>query len=640
VDSPLDPGVSAMETAAERDVRMRLESTDIVGERLAALRDLFPEAFTEGKVDFEKLRMALGDHVETGRERYGLTWAGKADAMRAVQVPSTATLVPMREESVDWDNTQNVFIEGENLEVLKLLQKSYCGKVKMIYIDPPYNTGNEFIYPDDFRDSIGNYLRLTGQVSAEGRRLTTNTETSGRYHSNWLNMMYPRLFLARNLLRDDGIAFVSIDDHEVENLRGLMDEVFGEENFVASIIWQKVFAPKNTAQYFSEDHDYVVAYARRKDSWSPTLLARSSSAQDRYVNPDNDPRGPWSSSDLTARNYYGEAQYQVIGPTGKRFRPTVGSYWRVHLEKFKHFDADKRIWWGESGDNMPRLKRFLSEVKQGVVPQTLWKYQDVGHTQEAKQVLLEFVHFEHTENVLNSVKPPRLIQRMLQVATTPNDGDLILDFFAGSAVTAHATMLQNRSDGGNRRYICVQFPEPLPQPEPKLRTITDIGLERIRAVGKTMTTTDQGTLDLDAPPDTGFRFYRLATSNFKTWNADFGPVSEAAVTEQLRLHTDHVLPDRSQDDILFEILLKAGYPLSARVEATTLGSQTALAISEGNLIICLECPIQIETLRRAMARDPKPVQVICLDHAFEGNDQLKTNIVLEMEAQNIQFRTV
>ena len=631
MDSSLDAGVT---------VKMRLESSDTVAERLSALKEIFPEAFTEGKVDFEKLRLALGDHVETGRERYGLTWAGKADAMRAVQIPSMATLVPMREESVDWDTTQNVFIEGENLEVLKLLQKSYCGQVKMIYIDPPYNTGNEFIYPDNFRDSIGNYLRLSGQISGEGQRLATNTETGGRYHSNWLNMMYPRLFLAKNLLKDEGVIFVSIDDHEVENLRCLMDEVFGEENFVATVVWQKVFSPKNTAQYFSEDHDFVVVYARRKESWQPTLLPRSAEADDRYSNPDDDPRGQWTSGDLTARNYYSEGLYTVVGPTGKSFSPVVGRYWTIRESKFRELTSDNRIWWGPDKNSMPRLKRFLSEVKQGQVPQTLWKYQDVGHTQEAKQVLLEFVHFENTENVLNSVKPPRLVQRMLQIATSPNGGHVILDFFAGSAVTAHATVLQNGADGGNRRYICVQFPELLPTPEAKLRKITDIGLERIRSVGKAITAADHGTLTLDALPDTGFRYYCLATSNFKIWNTDYLASNEAAVAEQLRLHTDHVLPDRSQDDILFEILLKAGYPLTARVEPITVASQTVYAISDGNLIVCLESPIHIETLRGAMARDPKPVQVICLDHAFQGNDQLKTNILLEMEAQNIQFRTV
>lgn len=631
MDSSLDPGVT---------VKMPLASSDIVAERVSALREIFPEVFTEGKVDFEKLRLALGDHIETGRERYGLSWAGKADAMRAVQIPSTATLVPVREESVDWDTTQNVFIEGENLEVLKLLQKSYCGQVKMIYIDPPYNTGNEFIYPDNFRDSIGNYLRLSGQMSTEGQRLATNTETGGRYHSNWLNMMYPRLFLAKNLLSDEGGIFVSIDDHEAENLRCVMDEVFGEENFIATLIWERTFAPKNSAQFFSENHDYILFYARQSEIWRPLLLPRSEGADDRYSNPDNDSRGPWTSGPLTARNYYADARYEVTGPTGKVFTPPMGAYWRYSSQKLNQLNGDNRIWWGEDGGNTPRLKRFLSEVKQGMVPQTIWNHEDVGHTPEAKKELMENVRFEQTENVLNSVKPPRLIQRMLQIATSPSGRDIVVDFFAGSATTAHAVMLQNRADGGNRRYICVQFPEALPKPETALHTITDIGLERIRSVGKAVKSADQGTLSLDTLPDIGFRHYRLATSNFKIWNADYLAANEAAVAEQLRLHTDHVLPDRSQDDILFEILLKAGYPLTARVEPITLASQTMHAISDGNLIVCLESPIHIETLRAAMARDPKPVQVICLDHAFVGNDQLKTNILLEMGAQNIQFRTV
>lgn len=621
------------------NITMKLESSDILEQRIAALKDAFPEAFTEGKIDFEKLRLALGDQVETGRERYGLTWAGKAEAMRAVQIPSTATLVPDRSESVDWDTTKNVFIEGENLEILKLLQKSYCGKVKMIYIDPPYNTGGDFIYPDNYRDSVGNYLRLTGQISGEGQKLTTNTETSGRYHSNWLNMMYPRLFLARNLLREDGVIFISIDDHEVENLRCILDEIFGEENFVATVIWQKVFAPKNTAQFFSEDHDYIVVYGRAKERWQPTLLERSASAEDRYSNPDNDPRGSWSSSDLTARNYYSDAQYDVTGPTGKVFRPSVGSYWRVHIDKFKALNADGRVWWGETGANMPRLKRFLSEVKQGVVPQTLWKHQDVGHTQEAKQELLKQVSFEATENVLNSVKPPRLIQRMLQIATSPYEDQIILDFFAGSGSTAHAVVLQNAQDGGQRRFICVQFPEPLPKPESKLRNIANIATERMRSVGKSYVE-EQQNLELKSKPDAGFRFYRYSTSNFKTWNADYQLANASAIAEQLRLHTDHVLPDRFQEDVLFEILLKAGYVLTSRIERIGVAGQRAFSISDGNLIICLEAPIHAETLRCIIGLQPKPVQVICLDHAFEGNDQVKTNLKLEMQASGIEFRTV
>jgi adenine-specific DNA-methyltransferase len=621
------------------DTEMKLQSSDILEQRTAAFKDLFPEAFTEGKVDFEKLRLALGEQVRAGRERYGLTWAGKADAMRAVQIPSTATLVPVRDESVDWDTTKNVFIEGENLEVLKLLQKSYCGRVKMIYIDPPYNTGNEFIYLDDYRDSVGKYLRLTGQISGEGEKLTTNTETSGRYHSNWLNMMYPRLFLARNLLRDDGVIFVSIDDHEIQNLRCIMDEIFGEENFVTTVIWQKVFAPKNTAQHFSQDHDYVLVYGRNASSWVPEMLPRTDEANERYTNPDDDSRGPWAADNLTARNYYSLGQYEVTSPSGKTFSPPVGRYWAISHEKFKQLDIDNRIYWGPTKGNMPRLKRFLSEVKQGLVPQTLWLHDQVGHTQEAKQILVDHVAFGNTENVLNSVKPPRLIQRMIQIGTKPTESSIVLDFFAGSATTAHAVLLQNCADAGTRQFICVQFPEMLPKPEAKLRTIVDIGTERLRSLRNEFAD-KQHDLGLHRKPDIGFRLYRFTTSNFKTWNADYKLLIESAVAEQLRLHTDHVLPERSQEDILIEILLKAGYPLTSRINRIEVAGQHAFSISDGNLIICLATPIHPETLRAIIGLQPRPIQVICLDHGFEGNDQIKTNLKLEMESHGIEFRTV
>ena len=461
--------------------RIPLSSADVFGEREQKLKELFPEAFAEGEIDFERLRQALGDFVGEGRERYGLSWAGKADAIRAIQSPSVGTLLPRPDESINFDTTENLFIEGDNLEVLKLLQKSYYGKIKMIYIDPPYNTGNEFIYPDNFTEGLEDYLKYSGQAG-DGIKLSTNTETSGRYHSKWLDMMYPRLFLARNLLRRDGCIFVSIDDHEVHNLRLLLDEVFGAENFIASVIWQKVFSPKNSAKHLSEDHDYVLLYARDAEVWRPQLLPRSAESESRYTNLDDDERGVWSSSDLTARNYYGDGIYEVTGPTGKIFKPATGTYWRVSRAKFDELNSDKRIWWGEDGNNMPRLKRFLSEVKEGVVPQTLWKYQDVGHTQEAKKELVKYVQFNETVNVLNSVKPTRLIQRMLQIATTPNNNDLVLDFFSGSGATAHAVLKQNLEDEGNRRFIAIQLPHPLPEPEDNLKTIFDMGVSRLQSV--------------------------------------------------------------------------------------------------------------------------------------------------------------
>jgi len=357
-----------------------------------ALAELLPEAFSEGQLDIEALKRTLGEAVNDSGERYRLDWAGKSEAYKVLQTPSTATLRPQREHSVNFDSAQHVFIEGENLEVLKVLQKAYFGKVKLIYIDPPYNTGNDsFIYPDRFQESKEDYLKRINELEDDGTLMREgffrkNSRENGHYHSNWLNMMLPRLYIARNLLRDDGVIFISCDDNEVHNLRCLMNEVFGEENFIASVIWQKVFSPKNSAKYFSEDHDYVLVYTRHAEVWRPSLLPRTEEMESRYDNPDNDPRGPWTSGDMSARNYYGEGTYSITCPSGRIIDgPPPGTYWRVSPKKFKTLNEDKRIWWGDKGENTPRLKRFLSEVKQGRVPQTLWKYKEVGHTQEAKK---------------------------------------------------------------------------------------------------------------------------------------------------------------------------------------------------------------------------------------------------------------
>ncbi|MBU1666097.1 MAG: site-specific DNA-methyltransferase, partial [Gammaproteobacteria bacterium] len=376
------------------DTKLPLTSDNPTEALLAQLREQTPHVFSEGKVDWEKLKATLGEAIDARPERYGLTWAGKAEAFRAVQSPSVGTLLPMPEESVNFDSSENLIIEGDNLEVLKLLQKSYHGKVKMIYIDPPYDTGNEFIYPDNYREGLDDYLRYSGQVSEEGLKQSTNTETSGRFHSKWLSMMYPRLFMARNLLRDDGVIFVSIDDHEVHNLRMLMNEVFGEENFVASVIWQKNYAPKSSARHFSEDHDYVLVYAKYASTWMPNLLARTEEQNAVYRNTDNDPRGPWRPNNLSARNYYSKGMYSIRCPGGRVIEgPPTGRYWVVSEEKFREMDRDNRIYWGADGNNIPAPKIFLSEVKQGRVPQTLWFYDDVGHTQEAKKDLISLVAF-------------------------------------------------------------------------------------------------------------------------------------------------------------------------------------------------------------------------------------------------------
>jgi len=621
------------------ETRLPLNSLSPNADRLAELKSLFPEAFAEGKIDFDRLKQALGETVQTDRERYGLNWAGKTNAIHALQSLSVGTLKPDRKESVNFDTTENLIIEGDNLEVLKLLQKSYFGKVKMIYIDPPYNTGNEFIYPDNFREGLEDYLKYSGQLSAEGTATTSNKETDGRYHSNWLSMMYPRLFLAKNLLRDDGVIFISIDDHEVHNLRLLMNEIFGEENFIASIVWQKVFSPKNTARHFSEDHEYILLYAKQAETWLPELLPRTEEMEARYTNPDDDIRGPWTSSDLCARNYYSEGKYEVRCPSGRVIPgPPVGTYWRVKKSKFVELDAENRIHWGPDGNNMPRLKRYLSDVKAGLVPQTLWKYQDVGHTQEAKKAMLEAVEFKNEDVVFDTPKPPRLIKRALQLATKSSTEDVVLDFFAGSGTTGQAVLELNKEDGGNRRFILVQLPE---QTEIKqFPTIATITRERVRRVIAKMNEADAGKLDVadSASQDRGFKALRLAASNFKIWDDEGGDSDADTVAAQLELFANNLLPDAAPEDILFEILLKAGYDLNVSREEIVIAGQSVYAIAGEAMLICLERQITREALAGMIAR--KPQGVVCLDEAFHGDDALLTNTLLQMQDADIRFHTV
>lgn len=607
------------------------KSADIIAGNVEALKALFPDAFTEEKIDFEVLKGLLGAAVDERDEKYGLNWHGKRRARQIALTPSTGTLLPCPEESVDWDTTQNLMIEGDNLEVLKLLQKSYAGKVKLIYIDPPYNTGNDFIYPDDFSDNIANYLELTAQVEG-GRKISSNTEASGRFHTDWLNMMYPRLKLARNLLTEDGAIFISIDDVEIGSLRKLCDEVFGEENFLASIIWQKVFSPKNTASYFSEDHDYVLAFCKNKEYWSPELLPRSEESIARYSNPDNDPRGPWLSGALQARNYYSKGMYEVTSPSGRKYSNPKGTYWRFAKDKFDELNRDKRIWWGEAGDNVPRLKRFLSEVKDGVVPQTLWKYEVVGHTQEAKEELIKYVAFENTANVLNSVKPTRLMQQILQIATRKDANDIVLDFFAGSGPMGHAVLKQNAHDGGNRRHILVQIPEPLPVPETNVKTIADLTTSRLRKVGDELSSTLTGS------GDCGFRVFKLASSNIRSWDVD-----PADIEGSLLKNAEHLVQGRKEWDVLYELLLKLGLDLCVPIEAKTIAGKAVYSIGGGALIVCLADGLteqEIEPLAsgivawRAALAPAVDTRVVFKDSGFV-DDVAKTNMAAILNQNGI-----
>jgi len=622
--------------ASAEPERFDLRSYDIGADRQADLLRLFPEIRTEGgKVDFDRLKLALGHVADVGKERFGMNWPGKADCFRTIQAPSLGTLRPCQEESVNFDTTENLIIEGDNLEILKLLQKSYLGKVKMIYIDPPYNTGNDFIYPDNFSESLQTYLEYTGQVDAEGRKFGTNSEADGRFHSKWLNMMYPRLYLGRNLLSEDGAIFVSCDDHEVQNLRAVMNEVFGEENFVACVVWEKADSPRNSARQFSEDHDYILTYSR-SPIWTPDRLPRTDEANSIYSNPDNDSRGEWLPGDPYANHYYSKGQFTITGPTGRKFSPPPGRYWRISEEKFRELDSQGRIWWGPTRDARPSIKRYLSEVSD-LVPRTLWKKEDVGSNRTSKNEMRDL--FPGVES-FDTPKPTRLIERMLRLATGNSENDIVLDFFAGSGTTAQAVLALNKEDGGNRKFVLVQLPEPLPKPEKALKTIADICKERVRRVIQKLEAEDAGKLDLKggASPDCGFRVFKLAESNLKPWDAEASK-DASGLAEQLELHIDHIQDDRSAEDILYELLLKSGFPLTTPVEKKTLAGKTVYSVAGGALVICLERALSLELIR-AIA-DERPERVVCLDEGFAENDQLKANAVQTFRTKGVtSFKTV
>lgn len=595
-----------------------MTSPDLTNANIDKLAELFPGVITEALdadgnpttvIDFDLLRQELSDHVVEGpQERYQLDWPGKRAAAFSANAPIAKTLRPVRQESVDFANTKNLFIEGDNLDALKLLQESYLGRVKLIYIDPPYNTGRDFIYDDDFAEDTREFLVRSGQSDAEGRKLMALTNTDGRYHSDWLSMMYPRLKLARNLLREDGVIFISIDDHEVDNLRKLCAELFGAQNFVAQIVWQKVFAPKNSAKWFSEDHDYVLVFARSKECWEPNPLPRTAEMDARYNNLDGDSRGPWQSDNLTARNSYAAGIYPVTTPSGRVIEgPPRGRYWGIAEAKFKDLDADGRIWWGDSGNNMPRLKRFLSDMNKGRTPQTLWPYTEVGHTQGAKKTLLKYVPFEHTENVLNSVKPVELIQRILQLATSPDSEDIVMDFFGGSGTTPHAVLTQNAADGGNRRFIAVQIDEPMTTPEPTFNTILGMSLERLRNVAAELTRDKK-------VPDVGYRLVRIDTTNM----ADVLRLPDD--TDQLTLGDleSSVKPDRSAEDLLFQVMLDWGLDLTMPIAAEQIEGHKILVVEDGALIACFDTEISPEFARIIAKREP--LRAVFRDSSFASDD--------------------
>ncbi|EGP9350685.1 TPA: site-specific DNA-methyltransferase, partial [Escherichia coli] len=555
-----------------------LQSMNITADNITKLKSLFPEAFNENGIDFDVLKQLLGENVDEKEERYGLNWHGKRQARQLALTPSRGTLRPCKDESVDWDNTKNLMIEGDNLEVLKLLQKSYTGKVKLIYIDPPYNTGKDFVYPDNFQDNMKNYLEITGQTE-DGARLSTNTETSGRYHTDWLNMIYPRLKLARNLLKEDGVIFISIDDAEVDNLKKVCSEIFGEENFVANIVWQKKYSPQNDATYFSDMHDHILVYAKqRKNSkndsngWNIDFLPRSDEQNAAYKNPDNDPRGVWKSVDLSVKTYSKANDYSITTPSGRIVTPPASRCWQVSEKRFAELCKENKIWFGENGNNVPSIKRFLTEVQDGVVPTTWWSYKECGHNQEAKQELKKLMEGESV--FFDTPKPLRLLDRILHLATTNDKNSIILDFFAGSGTTAHATLNKNIADSGSRRYIAVQLPEKID--DEKYHTISELTKERLRRAGKKVREDNP-----EWKGDVGFRVFKLDTSNIRPWEA-----TAETLSEQIDAYVSPILEGRSEEDLLTELMLKRGIDLSVNIETRQFDGLTVSCVDGGKLFTC------------------------------------------------------
>ena len=609
---------------------------DIHQRQIDKLAQLFPEVVTEGKIDWQKLQATLGEAVDLG-ERYGLSWKGKSDVFATIQEKTVQTLHPDRANSVDWDTTGNMFIEGDNLAALKILHKACYGKVKMIYIDPPYNTGNDFIYNDDFKQTRRSYEAEAGITDDEGNVVRDDglrTNTGGHKHSNWLNMMYPRLFLARNLLRQDGVIFVSIDDNEVHNLRLMMNEIFGEENFVAQLIWERAFSPKNDAKFISNSHDYVLMYARSINEFSIGRLDRTEEANARYSNPDNDPRGPWMSSDISVKTYSIANDYPITTPSGRVIEPPASRCWSLSKKVFLERLHDNRIWFGPNGDGVPRIKRFLSELRnEGMTPTSLLFHKEVGHSQEgAKQVVELF----DGKGYFDGPKPVRLIKRLLTIGNAKNN-DIILDFFAGSGTTAHAISELNAEDGGNRRWICVQLGERTDEKSEAYkagyRTIADIARERIRRAGAKIRADQADKLaSRDIPLDLGFRAYRVDDSNFKQWNELVSDPEE--IRQQALANLDPLEEGATDDDLLTELLLKRGVSPLAKIEQ----HDNFCFIPSEKLAICLVHSMTEELFATILAT--KPSSVILLDRAFGGDINLKVNLLLQAERQGVEVEVV
>lgn len=633
-----------------QEIKLNGESMNIVENNIEKLKTIFPDVFTEGKVDFEKLQSVLGNYIETNDERYNFTWAGKQNALRLAQTPSTGTLRPCKEESKNWDTTQNLYIEGDNLEVLKLLQKSYHNKIKMIYIDPPYNTGNDFVYKDDFKDNIDNYKKITGQVDEEGNKISSNSESDGRYHTNWLNMMYPRLRLARNLLSDDGVIFISLDDSEIDNLKKSCNEIFGESNFVECLIWKKRATPPNDRN-IGRIHEFILIYAKNIEFLSLGLLPRDEKSISRYSNPDNDVRGAWVASDLSANGKGGRIVqsciYPIVNPkNNEEYYPSEGRCWLFNKEKMNQFLQEGRIGFRESS-GAPYLKRYLSEVRQGLTLPTILA--EFGYSSTSAS---EIDNIFNKKGVFEYAKPTTLINSLIRIGCPLNiqKDSIVLDFFSGSATTAHAVIQLNSEDNSNRKFICVQLPEQTDEKSEAFKAgyknICEIGKERIRRAGeKIKQEIEQENQQLklgEEPkkvPDIGFKVFKLDSSNIKKWNAN-----TENLEEQLQQSILNQVAGRSELDVVYEIMLKCGLDLTYPIEEIKVEDKSLYSIGAGAMFICMDDRITQSIADKIIAiKEENEIEepvVVFKDNGFI-NDSTKTNIKESLRVAGIKdFITV
>ena len=623
-------------------------SLNITAEKTAQLKQLFPDIFAEDKIDWERLRLAFGEEAFVKDEHYELSWAGKADARKEIQKPTTATLRPKPDESIRFETTGNAFIAGENLEALRVLQRAYFGKVKLIYIDPPYNTGSDsFVYPDDYAERKSDYEQRAGLIDARGflnkqDLWKKNAKENGQFHSVWLSMMFPRLYLARNLLREDGVMFVSIDDNEQANLKLMLDEIFGQENFVANIIWQKRTSP-DSRLLLSAAHDSILVYARSFEKLNDALNLAPLDEKRRndYTNLDNDDRGVWASRDITGQTGHATPSqfYEITTPNGTKYLPPSGRCWTISKNSFEKLVSENRIWFGKDGGNRPRLKLFLSEIK-GKSSWTWWSNKEVGHNQEGTKELNELLELG---DIFNNPKPTRLIKRILQLSTNANEEHIVLDFFAGSGTTAQAVLELNQEDGGHRRFLLIQLPEPLDEQSEAFKagykTIADICAARIKKVLAKFEADRRAALDFGGnAPDWGFRAYALDYSNFKAWRSDVA--GEDAILGQMALLREPLSEYRGSDAaMLTELCLKAGLPLSAERAERQIDGCKIHDIERGTMWVALE-RVTLPLFRHIA--EAKPGQFVTLSSLFAGEDadEIMSNATLQLHEAGVKFTII